>query len=272
MEKFSQEKASRVFKKVISSFSEKNLTVAQNRIAIMCRIGVDALKNIKIPIITSDEDVIAYIREFDLDNPERFIDFMVEAVYAPADEIYVGINELREENLKECIDIIRAQKENYLRRKKKQNTDAILDKLCEMSNVLESKVEMYINAIKRVDERSGWEFFIKSIWAVPQLKSNGSLAKNAVSSYVMANNLFMIIASLCGEDYKKRLNAYENFMNRVLLEGDVCLLMHAYDKNPENEFWLKIDELKKQAYVISEITSDIKEEDDDFGEDDIDFS
>ena len=212
-----------------------------------------------------------------MDRPDVFIHYLVEVAFAPADEICSGINDLKEENLKGCIDIIRTQKENYLRRMKKQSADidTILDKLAEMSNVLESKVKMYINAIKRIDSRSNFEFFIKSIWAVPQIKANVSFAKNAVTSYVMANNLYMLIASQCNEYYQDRLDAYERFMNRVLLENNVCLLMHAYDPKQEEEYWLKIEELKSQAYIISEITNEINDDNDDndeYDEENIDFS
>ena len=274
METISQDKTVGALKKIISCFSSKDLTVAQNRIAQISNIGAEALKYIRIPIITSDEEVLQYIKEFELDRPDVFIHYLVETAFAPADEICNGINDLKEENLKECIDIIRTQKENYLRRKKKQNTnvDTILDKLAEMSNVLESKVEMYINAINRIDSRSKLEFFIKSIWAVPQLKANVSFAKNAVTSYVMANNLYMLIASQCNEHYQDRLDAYERFMERVLLGNNVCLLMHAYDPKQEEEFWLKIEELKKQAYVISEITNEINDDNDEYDVENIDFS
>ena len=60
-------------------------------------------------------------------------------------------------------------------------------------------------------------------------------------------------------------------MESVLLSNGVCRLMHEYDVNQDDEFWLKMPELKEQAFVISEISNDIAESDD-FDMDDVDFS
>lgn len=269
----SQKKVTSALKKIISSFPEQGLTAAQKSMTYTSNIGTEILKNIRIPIVTSDEEIIAYVKEFELDKPENFIRYLVEASYAPADAICNSINDLKEENLKECISIIRSQKEIYLRRlEKNRDLDVIFDKLCEVSDKLEDKIKIYINAIQRIDNRTKWEAFINAKTAIKEVDANVSLAKIAIDSYVRANNLYMVIASQCGEDYALRLQKYETFMDTVLLQNGICRLMHGYDKNKTEEFWFSIEDLKKQVYIISEIASDVQENIEDFDENDIDFS
>ena len=149
----SQERTINIFKKILKSFSEKDLSVAQEKLSTTTGIRM------RIPIMTSNEEVRAYIKEFELDKPENCIRFLVETAYAPMETICSGINDLKEENLKECVSLIRAQKEIYLRRLKKENPnfDLILDRLCELSCKLEDKIMMYVNVIRRIDNRTRWE-------------------------------------------------------------------------------------------------------------------
>ena len=85
------------------------------------------------------------------------------------------------------------------------------------------------------------------------------------------SNLYIIIASQCGVNSQTRLNSYENFMDNILLSNGVCRLMHEYDVNQDDEFWLKMTELKEQAFVISEISNNMAESEE-FDMENIDFS
>lgn len=272
MKQMSQEKAANVLKKVINGFSEKDLETAHNSLVHVGNVGMEILEKIRIPIVSSNEDVLSYVEEFELTKPENFIRFLVGVAQAPAEIIGSGINELKEENLKECISTIRTQEENYLRRLKKNSNDfdVIFDKLCEASNILEDKIKMYVSKIQRIDNLSKWEFRLKV--STRDIDDSNYFAKIAVESYVRANNLYLIIASNSDESYQSRLDAYEDFIDNYLLKNGICRLMHAYDINQEEEFWLKIEELKKQVYYITDILNDINEEQEDFDEDNIDFS
>lgn len=256
-------------KKLIDSFSEKDLTTAQTKLAETTNIGSAVLERIRIPIITSNEDVAEYVNQFELSKPENFVRYLVEASYAPVESICNGINAIREENLDRYINGVKTCTNNYLIQL--EDPKKILAQLEGIANNLESMISRYINAIKSIDNRSKWRFFIGAKSALTEIDSNVSLAKSAVASYVRASNLYIIIASQCGVNSQTRLNSYENFMDNILLSNGVCRLMHEYDVNQDDEFWLKMTELKEQAFVISEISNNMAESEE-FDMENIDFS
>ena len=237
------------------------------------------ISDFRLPVLTSDENVRAAVEEFDLTKPENFIRFLVETADASPEAICNGINDLKEENLMVWVTTIRTQKRQCLLQLEKQNENfnSILEKLDEVSDQLESKIRMYVATIQDIDNLSDWEFFVKSARLRQTIKATISLAKIAVDAYMRANKLYRIVAAQCNANDSLRVEAYENFMDCYLLENGICRLMYDYDINKKDEFWLKIDDLQKQVYLITEIVNELKDdfvEDnvEDFDENNIDFS
>jgi len=66
---------------------------------------------VRVPIITDDENINKFVKEFDLTRPDKFVHFMVEAHYAKYESIMDSINDIKKNNLIDSISFIETGKD-----------------------------------------------------------------------------------------------------------------------------------------------------------------
>lgn len=289
MKTLSPEKSINLLKKIINCFPRKDLENAQVQLGEISNIGLEVLSHIRIPFATSDEEILKYVQELQLDKPENFIRFYMEASIAPAMSICDGINDLKRSDLYNTIAPINSAKITYL--DLLDNPESPMEKefysntyinLQNSIATLYLKIPEYIGkiqearnqketAVTAVDKLKRWMSNFGG-FKFRNLETSSRLAKIAVQYLFVAINLSVTIAIQCGmKNTQNMLNKYFNFLEKNILSDDTCRLMHGWDDDPQDEFWLKIEMYRDQALVIADISKEIYDNEEE-NYDEIDFS
>lgn len=265
-----------VFNTLAKEFTKKQLMEAQERLEI--KAVHQQMGEIRIPIITDDEDVKRYIRKFQLDKPQNMIKFFVEANFAALESIEESINVLQFTDMANSVAKVESAKrqidfalENP--RLKESKLSQAQNELFDAMTELENKIKINIEEIRKIDNRSPWQFFLKSRISISKIDTYCNMAKWALDTLITAFNLQMLIAN-CMEDINIEssvIRPFRDFINSEIIKKDTCLLMHAYDKDKASGYWLNvpkiIDVLVEGNEKLMMYVEDYLEE-----YDDIDFS
>lgn len=265
------EKAVKVFQTLAERVEKPELLVAHNK--MRDELGDEyQVKNIRIPILTEDEDVKEYIEKFQLNKPENMIRFFLEANFAAFESTKESVNELKEIDLRNSISKVKAaesqikdamndkddEKDEFNRAK--WNLDVAIQELI-------SKIEIYVDGIRNIDNRSKWQFFLKSKVSLTDIDTYVNCAEYALQALLTAVDLQRCIAAYRKKQVPNTIDDGCKFIREQILDGDTCLLLHAYAKDKQEEFWLKIGEKCKSLIDDNNCIVEYVDE-----YDDIDFS
>lgn len=264
----------KVFTNLAKEFDRKELIKAHEKVFSF----VEGVEKYEIPILTDDENVKKYIKEFELQKPQNMISFFVEANFSAFESIHESIDVLSLSDLANSIskvDVAKRQIDMALANPKLKDNKLLTaqDNLLEASGELERKIEINIEQIRKIDNRGKWQFFLKSAVSVEKIDTYCYIARYALDALIKAFNLQILIAEYMGDiDINKSvLQPFDDFVDKTILSGDTCTLMHAYDKDKENGYWLnirkKIMEIRNENINLATYVEDYE---DDY--DDIDFS
>lgn len=240
--------AVKVFQEVAVGYEPSELMAAQDKMDII-GIGKQVLKKTRIPVLTDDEDVKRYVREFELDKPENMIRFFVEANFAAFELTKESINELKELDLINTISGVESAKDKItdtLNNKEyaERELPAAKDRLDDAANKLMPKISLNIRKIREIDNRPKFQFFIKSKLSLTDIDTAVSCAKLSLRALIEAVEAQRHILAI-----KKQTNDPASvkkciqFIQDEILNGDTCSLMHAYDKDKAKGFWLNIRQM-----------------------------
>lgn len=242
------DKAVKVVQTLAGNFGSMELQAAQQKMSAL-QVGEQMIKQIKVPILTNDENVKEFVKKFDLQNPENMIRFFVEANFAAIESVKESINELKVEMLNETIAKVDAAKDHIA--DAIENDEDAKNELEEAKNLLDlaineliPKIKTNINGIREIDNRSGWQFFLKSKVSIKDIDTYVCCAEVALRSLVAAVEAERQITAI-----KRKTKEPESvikcsrFIKTQILDGDACSLMHAYDKDKKDKFWLRIEQV-----------------------------
>lgn len=224
--------------------------------------------DVSIPFLTDDENVIKYIKEFELTDPRNFSRFIVESFYAQFDAVQDSIRLLnRVEFQKSASNISSARTMiNIIKSDKKRMTKLLDDaqnKIISGTDELIRLEKEYVQFIMDVDKRSRFSFFIKSKASLKDVDLNNHLAKASIQSLIDAYNLQIYIGAQLNDNIDVVHNVFFEF-SEWMKNNNIFRLMHAYDDEPEKEFWLTVPQtiplIKNKGTVISAYLEAAQEE------------
>ena len=240
--------------------------------------GMIDLSKIQIPYFTTDSDVLRIIKEFGLKDPQKMIRFMVEWHFENLQCIIDGFNEMKGNDLINSYSLIEGSKLTYEQalantEDKKYLLNTVTQNLNIGFSQLRNKAIYYINQIREIDNRSRITFFRNAKRDYNKVLADNKLAKAAIDVAVEAVNLNILISEEFGWGTDTVICAFEKFKKELLSE-DNCMLMHDYDIDKKDEFWLKLperlDNAINSAELLKEFIDNTEEEDYDF--DSIEFN
>ena len=240
------EKAVEVVQKIADRYDESAMQKARDKMSLL-DIGEHVIKNGRIPIMTNDKDVKAFIKKFQLYKPENMIRFFVEANFAAFESTKESINKLNKTILSGIISKIPAAKDHIAdavkhKEDEEKELEAAKNLLDEAIANLQQQITNNIENIREIDNRSKWQFFLKSRVSLTDIDTYVGCAALSLQVLVQAVEAQRQIVAL-----KKRTDdpasvvRCRRFVEEKILSGDTCSLMHAYDKDKEKGFWLKIE-------------------------------
>lgn len=214
----------------------------------------------KIPIekFTDDEKSLQIMKKFGLDKPENMIRFMVESFYGALEVIQNEVLSSKLMQINEPIGTIQSAKrlydygiENPDDRVNKFNTAQ--DDLFGAVEILKRQVSTCIDSIRSIDDKPRWKFFINAKEHMATIDSNITIIRLSLDAIEQAVSMQMLIADEMGKKIESSvLRPYEEFYDSVLLSGDTCRLLQAYEfKDREHEkYFLRLSEKRNNIRVL----------------------
>lgn len=231
---------------------------------------------IRVPFLTQDEDVKKAIQDFGLENPEKCARFIVEAFFAQFECINENVNQIKQNFFTDRIakittgkDLILSGLNNpmYLENKLNAAHDLILQGTNEL---MMSTLKGCIEDIRKIDNRSAVGFFLKSKMSLSSLDQANHLAKDSIMALIDAYNLQTFIAAKLNLNIDHVHKKFDDFARQFSAEGNDRLL-HAYDDEPAEEFWLKVPHTINCIENKETLMLDYFEEIDEISDDNIEF-
>lgn len=239
--------------------------------------AMDVISKARIPILSTDKDVIDFCRQYRLNEPQNIIRFFVESYYAQFSASVESIIDLQRENLDDVISRVDNAR-NYLLDALKQSNessrrellrDSVRESRSAISN-LQRKIENYISEIRRIDDLPDWKYKLQAPMNSRKLKAQGALAKAAASSLCQAINLLESASAELGETANAVFEGYKQFMQDTVIPN--ARLMHDYDENKRQEYWLSMRKQLEANTILADVMEDISSDSIDIDEfDNIDF-
>lgn len=259
-------------KNVDSSTGElaiKEFSKSMNTIPSM-KIPFDLLPNQKT------KDIMPYIKEFELDDPENMIRFLVELHFASFETISEGIASVRGDLLDDTIAGINSAKKlmRYADKKtgdkREQKLSECLSKLSDSQSKLEGKIKRYISEINEIDNRSSFSFFMKSKIDLKKVDRTVALATAALQAYFETTQLMSYLAFLSDdEDIEQFVDDSRAFIESLTAKKSISL-MAAYDVKGDNTYW-NSTKLSSQLDDIESLSEELAEFFEDSDEDEVDL-
>lgn len=250
--------------------AQKYLPEAVNKKAVAV-ISAKQVMSVKIPIFTTDLDVIKFINEYNLNTPENMIRFFVELYFENLVYIADAFNELKELDQDKAISYIESAKNTYQQAKvsisKERKENLIANAQAELNKaiaILKSKVMHYIKEQRKIDGMNRLKRAFKANQIVRNIDSNNMLAKEAIRAVMTAVSLqFAIACEIENEDYNRTITApYDSFKTELLSNGNP-LFMYDYDKDYNDGFWMNLADMMNTVNTAAEITMDLSDYKDD---------
>ena len=260
-------------KKFITN-AQKYLPEAVNKKALAVISAKQAI-NVKIPIFTTNLDVIKFIKEYNLNTPANMIQFFVELYFENLVYIADSFNELKKLDQDNAIAYIESAKNTYHQAKEtvsnERKENLISHALSELNRaiaILKSKVIHYIDEQHKIDRMNRLKRALKAKQIIRNIDSNNMLAKSAIRAVMSAVSLqFAIAYEIENYNFNKTIiTPYDSFKSELLSNGNP-LFMNDYDKDFNDGFWNNLAEITDMVNTAAEITIDLSDCDDD----DIDY-
>ena len=224
--------------------------------------AMNVISKVRIPILSSDSDVIRFCKDYRLNEPQNIIRFFVESYYAQFSASIEAITNLQKENLDEVISkvdnarnyLLDALKQNNDTSKREMLRDSVRESRSAISN-LQRKIENYISEVRRIDELPDWKYKLLAPANLPKLKAQGVLAKAAAASLTQAINLLESASAELGETANSVFEGYKRFMQETVIPNS--MLMHDYDEKKSQEFWLGMRKQLEANKILADVMDDI---------------
>lgn len=217
--------------------------------------------NFRIPIetFTDDEELLQIMKEFGLDDPKIMIRFMVESFYGALEAIQSEIISLKVMDTKKTTSLIESAKRLYDYGKenpddKYEKFNTAQDKLFDAVEALKEYVSACVDSTRAIDNQSKWKFFKNAKEHMATIDSNIAIIRLSLNAMEQAVSMQMLIAEELNKKIESSvLRPYEEFYDTVLLSGDTCRLLQAYEfKDKEyEEYFLKLPEKKNNIRVMN---------------------
>lgn len=230
--------------------------------------GLEKLKgtdvSIKIPVLSSDDDVKNFIEEYGLDNVENMIKFFIELYFENFEVLWKSLDELKKLDLINTVSKVKGAKTTYEMsrgiaddQRRRQSISSAQTTLNEAISQLEDKIMFYIKKQRAIDDMSKFKRALRGKNLLNEIDNNNDMTKQAIDVLVAAVYLHTIIAEDMGDDiYLSILKPYEEFKNK-LLANETCMLMNAYDRNYTDGFWSNLQDILLSVDMASTLTIEI---------------
>ncbi|MGN0163653.1 MAG: hypothetical protein ACI4EA_08780 [Candidatus Ornithomonoglobus sp.] len=206
--------------------------------------AVSNIIGIKIPILTNDALVDQFINDHQLQDPEKMIKFFVEAFFKAFEAVHESIGDIKELDIGNTISKVNSAKSSFqigIDNPKffEEKLNSAQEKLNDAIEELKTKIKIYAEKIRGIDNMSRFERMLKAHRLVTEITVYVKCARQAIDALIAAVNIQILIAERLDMNIKPLLKDFQVFANDYLFKNDILALMSNYDIKRKDDFWLK---------------------------------
>lgn len=208
------------------------------------------------------KDYLPYIKQFELDKPEKMIRFLVELQFASIDSVNSGIGDVQETLLNKTIakiDTARSLMVYALDNPK--DKDVMLSKcipsIMEAANEIKREIQQSCDWFYKVDHRNEFQYFLLSKFDTQKAKEQGRIATAALRSLFSAITLLVIIGNERKSNVKSFLDETDGFFDSLSQKGYISLMQRWTSEQDRNEW--SSENIKNQIEHIRSLSDDLSE-------------
>lgn len=241
----------KVVGEVIKGFSSKSIEIAKGAVSHL----EEKTPSFKVSYFVTDEDTRKYIKELDLDNPQKLAIFLVEVGFSAVEVIVGSINEIQIDMMNDFLSKLKAIKQKIKHSMLADDSNERLrnyqDELIDLRNVLEKRVSENIQRIIRIDNMSSFERKIKAAFIRNNVDLYTKSAQVCLQAVMEIAKLHFFIADYLGDNNFSIIQGdIDEFMNEVVFCGNNISLMNDWSTKENRNYWS--DRLRKEYTQIME--------------------
>lgn len=248
----------KVVGEIIKGFSSKSIEVAKGAVSRL----EEKTPSFKVSYFVTDEDTRKYIKEFNLDNPQKLAMFLVEVGFSAVEVVVGSINEIQIDMMNDFLSKLKAIKQkikySMLADDSNERLRNYQDELIDLRNVLEKRVSENIQRIIRIDNMSSFERKIKAAFIRNNVDLYTKSAQVCLQAVMEIAKLHIFIADYIGDNNFSIIQGdIDEFMNEVVFCGNNISLMNDWSTKENRNYWS--DRLRKEYTQIVEQQGELLE-------------
>ena len=241
----------KVVGKIIKGFSSKSVEMAKNVVSSLD----EKTPSFKVSYFLTDEDTKNYIKELDLDNPQKLAMFLVEVGFSAVEVIIESINKIQKDKLREDLSKFNGIKQKIKHAMLSENSFERLtnyqDELIDLRNNLGDKMADYIQEIEQIDNMSSFERKLKAAFIRNNVDLYTKSAQLCLQAVMEITKVHIFIADYVGDNYFFTIQSdIDDFMNRHIFSGNKISVMNDWATKEDRNFWS--DKIRKEYAQIME--------------------
>lgn len=248
----------KVVGEIIKGFSSKSIEMAKGAVSHLD----EKTPSFKVSYFVTDEDTRKYIKELDLDNPQKLAIFLVEVVFSAVEVVVGSINEIQIDLMNDSLSKLKAIKQKIKHSMLSNDSNKLLgnyqDELIDLRNALQTRVSESIQRIVRIDNMSSIERKIKAAFIRNNVDLYTKSAQICLQAVMEIAKLQIFIADYIGDNNFFTIQGdIDKFMNEVVFYGNNISLMNDWSTKENRNYWS--DRLRKEYAQIMEQHSGLLE-------------
>lgn len=237
----------KVVGEIIKGFSSESIEMAKNGISNLDEKTLD----FKVSYFVTDENTKNYIKELDLDNPQKLAMFLVEVGFSAVEVVIGSINEVQIDMMNDFLSKLKGIKQKIKHSMRSEDLRNYQDELIDLRNVLENRVSENIQRIVKIDNMSSFERKIKAAFIRNNVDLYTKSAQVCLQAVMEIAKLHIFIADYIGDNYFSAIQGdIDEFMNGVVFSGNKISIMNEWATRENRSFWS--DRIRKEYAQIME--------------------
>jgi len=203
-------------------------------------------------------ELIPYVKEFQLDDPKNLIKWIVDIHFAGIESINTNIACIRRDLLSSEVSKIKAIRKKIIDVNESDDmykiTKLYTDEMYNILSDLEGKINDYLSEIVEIDNLPRYKFFVKANFNKSKVTAAVQLSKAALQAYFEAIDIYAVVSNERKNNSVRDATFDDSieFIDKL----DITYFI-AYDKNKDT-FWNKSEMKKKieNARKIKDLLND----------------
>ena len=232
-------------KHIIENKTYSNPALLTNEVIGICKEynSPSSLDDIK-----GEEQALQYLMKEIASSPEKLTTYLFELGLESFKSICESINEQKVLDVIDKLAEVEAAKDmvEFGRSNidwKKEKLSKAQNNLFELYRKLESRFVLYLTKIEERDNLPDWKFWLYTgpiDFISGKIDTDNKIAKMAIEGIIQAVTLQTIISHELNVDIESTVIQNFNKLTNKILSSNACDLLHAYEKNKQEEYWLQL--------------------------------